>query len=77
MEATTIDRQAEEIYNTHKSDLESKYYGKIVVLDINQEDIAAIGDTPQEASSKAQRLRPRHRFFMRRIGKSPAIMRMR
>lgn len=77
MDAVEMDRQAEELYKLYKEKLEAEHQGKIVMLDVDQEDVAAIAETPKEASSKALRLRPGHRFFMRRIGESPAVAKIR
>lgn len=77
MNAIEMDRHAEEIYNLYKEKLEAEHHGKIVMLDVDAGDVAAIADTRREASSRALRLRPGHRFFMRRIGESPAVAKMR
>ncbi|MBI4344494.1 MAG: hypothetical protein HY555_02800 [Euryarchaeota archaeon] len=76
-EATEIDKKAALVYEAHRRELESKHTGRVVALDLDEGDVAAVGDDPSEVSLQAESLRPAHRLFVRRVGRSPAVLRMR
>jgi hypothetical protein len=60
--------KADIIYEKFKEELESKYWGKIVAIDIESETIAGIGDSILEAYQKARLKFPKNKFAYKRIG---------
>jgi len=56
------------IYEKYKSELEDKYFGKIVAIDIDEEIIVSIGDDIKDAYNKAIKKSDKKKFAYKRIG---------
>ncbi|NJD51466.1 MAG: hypothetical protein FIB07_01205 [Candidatus Methanoperedens sp.] len=74
-EALLIDEKAKQIYETHREEWEKRYVGKIIAIDIEENNIASVGERISDV--EARRKRPGHRLFMRRVGKNPTVVRLR
>lgn len=77
MHNASLDKKARKIYNSHKTELETKHYGKIAVIDVDEGDIVTIGKDLEKVYPEARKQRSGHHLFLRRIGKEPAVARMR
>lgn len=60
--------KADSIYEKFKEELESKYFGKIVAIDIESGTIAGVGDSILEAYEKAKLKSPQSKFSYKRVG---------
>ncbi|MFQ6072256.1 MAG: hypothetical protein ACE5KT_06095 [Methanosarcinales archaeon] len=67
-----LSKQAESIYDKFKAELEKKYTGKIVAIDLANKDIAGISEDKRELLQKVLQTRPKHKIGLRRIGKNPS-----
>lgn len=72
-----LDEKAKNIYEAHKEEWERLYDGKIIAIDIDTNDLVSVGDHLRDVSLDARKERPGHRFFVRRVGKNPAVARLR
>ncbi len=43
-DASIIDEKAKHIYETHREEWEKLYTGKIIAIDIEENDLAAVGE---------------------------------
>jgi hypothetical protein len=77
MEANIIDEKARQIYEAHREDWEKLYKGKIIAIDVEDNNIASVGEHIRDVDLEARKKRPGHRLFMRRVGKNPAVVRLR
>jgi len=77
LEPNIFDEKAKQIYEAHKDEWERLYNGKIVAIDIDTNDLASVGENIGDVDLEARRERPGHQIFMRRVGKNPAIARLR
>jgi len=75
-EINIIDEKAKHIYESHKDKWEKLYFGKIIAIDIDENDLATVGDDAATVGQTVKRERPGHRIFMRRVGKNPSIARL-
>lgn len=75
-EINIIDEKAKHIYESHKDKWEKLYFGKIIAIDIDENDLATVGDDATTVGQTVKRERPGHRIFMRRVGKNPSIARL-
>ena len=73
----TIDIKAKHIYEAHKEEWETLYNGKIIAIDIDANDFVSVGENIGDVDLEARKERPGHRIFMRRVGKNPAVARLR
>ena len=76
-DASIIDEKARHIYEAHREDWEKLYIGKIIAIDIEENDLASVGERIGDVDLDARKKRPGHRLFMRRVGKNPATVRLR
>lgn len=76
-EASTIDEKARHIYETHRKEWEKLYSGKIIAIDIEENNLVSVGEHISDVDLEARKKRPGHRLFMRRVGKNPATVRLR
>jgi len=76
-DASIIDEKAMHIYEAHREEWEKLYIGKIIAIDIEEYDLASVGERIGDVDLDARKKRPGHRLFMRRVGKNPAIVRLR
>ena len=72
-----IDEKAKHIYESHMDEWEKLYMGKIIAIDIDENDLATVGDNVSTVGQVARTKRPGHRIFMRRVGKNPSVVRLR
>jgi len=72
-----FDEKAKHIYEAHKDEWERLYSGKIIAIDIDANDLASVGDNLRDVGLEARKKRPRHHFFVRRVGKNPVALRIR
>jgi hypothetical protein len=75
-DANIIDEKARYIYESHREEWEKLYRGKIIAIDIEENDLASAGERIGDVDIDARKKRPGHRFFMRRVGKNPATVRL-
>jgi hypothetical protein len=76
-DASIIDEKARHIYEAHMEEWEKLYKGKIIAIDIEENDLASVGERIRDVDLDARKKRPGHRLFMRRVGKNPATVRLR
>ena len=76
-EASTIDEKARHIYETHREEWEKLYSGKIIAIDIEENNLVSVGEHISDVDLEARKKRPGHRLFMRRVGKNSATVRLR
>jgi len=76
-EASTIDEKARHIYETHRKEWEKLYSGKIIAIDIEENNLVSVGERISDVDFEARKKRPGHRLFMRRVGKNSATVRLR
>lgn len=76
-EAGIIDEKAKKIYEAHRDEWEKLYSGKIIAIDIDENNLASVGEHISDVDLEARSKRPGHRIFMRRVGKNPAVVRLR
>ena len=76
-EASTIDEKARHIYETHREEWEKLYSGKIIAIDIEENNLVSVGEHISDVDLEARKKRPGHILFMRRVGKNPATVRLR
>lgn len=72
-----FDEKAKRIYEAHKEEWEKLYNGKIIAIDIDANDFVSVGENIGDVDLEARKERPGHRIFMRRVGKNPAVARLR
>lgn len=60
--------KADIIYEKKKNELERKYFGKIVAIDTETEEIVGIGDTLLEAYEMAKKKTSKDKFSFRKVG---------
>ena len=77
IEDRIFDEKAKNIYEAHREEWERMYDGKIVAIDIDDDNIASVGERISDVDLEARNKRPGHRIFMRRVGKNPAVVRLR
>lgn len=77
IEASIFDEKAKQIYESHKEEWEKLYNRKIIAIDIDASDLVSVGEHIDDVDLEARRKRPGHRIFMRRVGKNPAVVRLR
>ncbi len=76
-DANIIDEKARQIYETHREEWEKLYSGKIIAIDIEENNLASVGEHIGNVDLEARKKRPGHRLFMRRVGRNPATVRLR
>ncbi len=76
-DASIIDEKAKQIYETHKEEWEKLYSGKIIAIDVEENNLASVGEHIGDVDLEARKKRPGHRLFMRRVGRNPATVRLR
>ncbi|PWB53985.1 MAG: hypothetical protein C3F06_05425 [Candidatus Methanoperedenaceae archaeon] len=76
-EANIIDEKARHIYETHREEWEKLYSGKIIAIDIEENNLVSVGEHISDVDFEARKRRPGHRLFMRRVGNNPATVRLR
>ncbi len=76
-DASIIDEKAKQIYETHREEWEKLYSGKIIAIDIEENNLVSVGEHIGDVDLEARKKRPGHRLFMRRVGKNPATIRLR
>lgn len=77
LDPNKFDEKAKSIYEAHKEDWEKLYNGKIIAIDIDANDLASVGENIGDVDLEARKERPGHQIFMRRVGKNPAVARLR
>ncbi len=60
--------RADAVYELSKNELESKYLGKIVAIDVDSKQIVGIGDSILEAYKEARKQSSKATFAYRRVG---------
>lgn len=60
--------KADVVYQLFKDELESKYVGRIVAIDVDSEEIVGIGDSILEAYKEAKKHSSKATFAYRRVG---------
>ena len=73
---TEFEAKANKIYNANKKDWESKYYGKVIAIDLDGEKLIAIADSLLEVDKLIDRLCPAHKVLVRRVGDNPTVARV-
>ena len=76
-DASIIDEKARQIYETHREEWEKLYSGKIIAIDIEENNLVFVGEHIGIVDLEARKKRPGHRLFIRRVGKNPATVRLR
>ncbi len=76
-DASIIDEKAKQIYETHREEWEKLYSGKIIAIDVEENNLASVGENIGIVDLEARKKRPGHRLFMRRVGRNPATIRLR
>jgi len=76
-DASMIDEKAKQIYETHREEWEKLYSGKIIAIDVEENNLASVGENIGIVDLEARKKRPGHRLFMRRVGRNPATVRLR
>ncbi len=76
-DASIIDEKARQIYESHREEWENLYNGKIIAIDVEENNIASVGERIGDVDLEARKKRPGHRLFMRRVGRNPATIRLR
>jgi len=76
-DASIIDEKAKQIYETHREEWENLYSGKIIAIDVEENNLASVGENIGIVDLEARKKRPGHRLFMRRVGRNPATVRLR
>lgn len=76
-DASIIDEKAKYIYETHREEWEKLYHGKIIAIDVEENNLESVGEHISDVDIEARKKRPGHRLFMRRVGKNPATVRLR
>jgi hypothetical protein len=74
--ASIIDEKARHIYEAHREEWEKLYMGKIIAIDIEENDLAAVVERIEDVDIDARKKRQGHRLFMRRAGKNSATVRV-
>lgn len=60
----------DQVYEKLEKQLESKYLGKIVAIDLDTEQVVAYGDSVEEAYEAARKKSDKDQFYFRLVGKS-------
>lgn len=68
---TDIANRGEEVYRKLRRELEESYMGKVVAIDIEKEEMAAIGDDINEVYRAATNKYPNRPFYFRKVGEEP------
>ena len=76
-DASIIDEKAKQIYETHREEWEKLYSGKIIAIDIEENNLVSVGEHIGIVDLEARKKRPGHRLFIRRVGRNPAAVRLR
>lgn len=76
-DASIIDEKAKRIYETHREEWEKLYSGKIIAIDIEENNLVSVGERISIVDLEARKKRPGHRLFIRRVGRNPAAVRLR
>ncbi|MCX9014143.1 MAG: hypothetical protein OIN89_05010 [Candidatus Methanoperedens sp.] len=73
---TGLEAKANKIYESNKKDWESKYYGKVVAIDLETEKLAAVADSLLEVDELIDKLCPTHKVLVRKVGKKSTVARV-
>lgn len=68
--------EADLVYEREKEELERRYFGKIVAIDVDSKAIVGVGDSILEAYREAKKKTSKNKFAYKRVG-YPAIHRLR
>jgi len=71
-----FETKANKLYDANKKDWESKYYGKVIAIDLDAEKLVAVADSLFEVDTLIDRLCPNHKVLVRRVGKNPTVARL-
>jgi hypothetical protein len=55
---------------------EKLYQGKIIAIDIDENNLAAVGDNLSKVGLEARTRLPGHRIFLRKVGKNSSVARL-
>ncbi len=76
LKKTELEAKANKIYESNKKNWESKYYGKVIAIDLDAEKMVAVADNILEVDKLIDRLCPDHRVLVRRVGAKPGVARV-
>lgn len=75
-DTNNFDEKAKQIYESHMAEWEKLYMGKIIAIDIDEKNLAAVGDNLSKVGLEARTRLPGHRIFLRKVGKNPSVARL-
>jgi len=59
----------ERIYEENREEWEKAFYGKIIAIETESEQMAGVGESVDDAYQKALKKYPGRRFYFRKVGK--------
>jgi len=71
-----LDAIANKIYEFNKLDWESKYYAKMIAIDVDAEKLIAVSDSLIEIDNLLDSICPDHKVLIRKVGIDPAVARV-
>ncbi len=71
-----FDTKANKIYEFNKQDWESRYYDKVIAIDLDAEKLIAVADSLLEIDELIDRLCPDHEVLVRKVGTNPTVARV-
>lgn len=76
LKKTDFEAKANKIYESNKKDWESRYYGKVIAIDLDSEKLAAVADSLLEVDKLIDILCPDHKVLVRRVGEKSTVARV-
>jgi hypothetical protein len=76
-DTNNFDEKAKQIYESHIEEWEKLYLGKIIAIDIDENNLAAVGDNLNKVGLEVRTRLPGHRIFLRKVGKNSSVARLR
>lgn len=72
---TDFERKANKIYESNKNDWESRYYGKVIAIDLDEEKLIGVANSLLEVDKLIDGLCPNNKVLVRRVGAYPTVAR--
>ncbi|MBS1263421.1 MAG: hypothetical protein MAG715_00602 [Methanonatronarchaeales archaeon] len=68
--------KGEEVYARFREELEAEHLGEVVAIDLEAEDVICVGEH-REVVKETASTRPETNVYLRKVGSSPEVVRIR
>lgn len=72
---TDFERKANKIYESNRNEWESRYYGKVIAIDLDEEKLIGVANSLLEVDKLIDGLCPNNKVLVRRVGAYPTVAR--